>query len=232
MPNRILRDGILTSARVNSLRENAELFYRRLMSVVDDFGRYDARANLLRVVCYPLKVDSVREADISRLLAEVQQAGLLALYEVDGRSYLQMMDFRQQIRATTSKYPPPPEDETHLHSTCVADDKQLHTKAEAKSETYPKSEAEGGPTAPFMEIMPKKLRDSPAFIIAWCLWVKDAADRGKPINANSARTQFGDMEAWTMEEAVLGLRNAVSGRKSMPFRPDPPKNKRKVIVAI
>lgn len=125
MPNRILREGILTSERVNNLGPAAELFYRRLMSVVDDYGRFDARPTLLRVSCYPLKIDSIREADISRSLAEAQSAGLIALYEVDGKPYLQMLDFRQQTRAKHSKYPHPPPgcvaDATHVHSTCIAD---------------------------------------------------------------------------------------------------------------
>ena len=36
MPTRILRDGILTSERVNLLDWEAEVFYRRLLSVGDD----------------------------------------------------------------------------------------------------------------------------------------------------------------------------------------------------
>ena len=36
MPNRILREGILTSERVNALSWEAEVFYRRLMSAVDE----------------------------------------------------------------------------------------------------------------------------------------------------------------------------------------------------
>ena len=42
MPNRILRDTILRSERVARLSPTAELFYRRLMSVADDYGRYYA----------------------------------------------------------------------------------------------------------------------------------------------------------------------------------------------
>ena len=54
MPNRILREGILDSDRVNKLSWGAEVFYRRLMSVVDDFGRFDARIDLLKSKLYPL----------------------------------------------------------------------------------------------------------------------------------------------------------------------------------
>ena len=49
MPSRIIRDGILTSERINALTERAELFYRRLMSVVDDYGRFPANSGPFRV---------------------------------------------------------------------------------------------------------------------------------------------------------------------------------------
>lgn len=125
MPNRILRDGILTSERVNALNWEAEVFYRRLMSVVDDYGRYTAHPALLRAALYPLKLDAVRDANMERLLALVEQARLVRVYVVDGKRYLELLDFKQQVRAKDSKYPHPPGVSTHLHSTCVADAKQV-----------------------------------------------------------------------------------------------------------
>lgn len=110
MPNRILREGILSSERIEMLTFPGEVFYRRLMSVVDDYGRYDARPQVLRVSCYPLRVDRVREADISRWIAECEKAGLIVLYTVNGKPYLQMQDFRQQTRAKHSRFPSPPSD--------------------------------------------------------------------------------------------------------------------------
>lgn len=129
MPSRILRDGILTSERVNSLNWEAEVFYRRLMSVVDDFGRFTAHPALLRAALYPLKLDAVRDANMERLLASVEQARLVRVYEVAGKRYLELLDFRQQVRARASKYPPPPDAE-HVHSTCTADAEHVpHTGA-------------------------------------------------------------------------------------------------------
>ena len=129
MPSRILREGILTSERVDMLSPQCELFYRRLMSVVDDFGRFDGRPQMLRVSCFPLRVDRVREADISRWLDELQTAGLIALYAVNGKPYLEMHDFRQQVRAKESRYPSKPEvqsgcaaDATQVQSGCAADE--------------------------------------------------------------------------------------------------------------
>lgn len=97
------------------------------MSVVDDYGRFSAHPSLLRASCYPLRIDEVREADITRWLAEVQSAGLIALYAVEGKRYLEMLDFRQQVRAKQSKFPPPPkkgscnEDAQQTRSRCAAD---------------------------------------------------------------------------------------------------------------
>ena len=48
MPTRLLREGILDSERVNRLNAAEEVFYRRLMSKVDDHGFYDARSAILR----------------------------------------------------------------------------------------------------------------------------------------------------------------------------------------
>lgn len=140
MPNRIIREGILTSERVDALTNwAAECFYRRLMSVVDDFGRYYANPSLLRAACYPLKLDKVSNADIEKWLADCAGAALVSTYENNGKRYLQLQDFRQQVRANESKFPEPTADALQLHSKCVADAQHVRTKTE--SETYTKSKA-------------------------------------------------------------------------------------------
>ena len=107
MPNRILREGILTSERVCSLSWQAEILYRRLMSVVDDYGRYFGKPMALRAACYPLQLDAVRDADIEKWLAELVPAKLIRLYQINGAQFLEMSDFRQHMRAKKSKYPAP-----------------------------------------------------------------------------------------------------------------------------
>lgn len=115
MPNRILREGILTSPRIAKLGWPEEVFYRRLMSVVDDFGRYYADPGLLRAACYPRQLNKVSDSDIGKWLACVQKAALVRVYPAqDGERYLELLDFGQQVRAKKSKFPDP-------HSTCVAD---------------------------------------------------------------------------------------------------------------
>ena len=123
MPNRIIRDGILRSEKVNSLEPLAELFYRRLMSVVDDYGRTEAHPTLLRSSCYPLLIDKVDEPTVKNHLKECQKVGLIQLYTVDGKHFIQLVNFNQQVRAKVSKFPQPPADDIG----CAAD--AMHMKS-------------------------------------------------------------------------------------------------------
>lgn len=134
MPNRIIRDGILTSERIVQLSWPAEVFYRRLMSVVDDYGRYSANLKLLRSACYPLQIDKVTDADVGKWLTDCVTADLVSVYPAqDGKRYLEMRNFGQQVR-TKSKYPAPPEstnDTTKTeenNSDPIAGDDRLHGK--------------------------------------------------------------------------------------------------------
>lgn len=125
MPNRILREGILTSRRIAMLSWPAEVFYRRLMSVVDDFGRYHATPMLLRAACYPLQLDKVSDQDIGKWLGETRKAGLVRVFESGGMEYAELLDFRQQVRAKGSKFPQPPPDDSGMRGECVAGDVQV-----------------------------------------------------------------------------------------------------------
>lgn len=127
MPNRILREGIITSPRIARLSGWAdEVFYRRLMSVVDDFGRFHADPGLLRAACYPRQLNKVSDSDIGKWLTACVTAALVRVYPAsDGESYLQLLDFRQQTRAKESRFPAPDSvciaDATHTPSNRIAD---------------------------------------------------------------------------------------------------------------
>lgn len=124
MPNRIIREEILTSERVNSLDHAAEVFFFRLMLKADDFGRYTAHPSLLKAGLYPLRLDAVREADITRWIATCEKAGLIALYEEQGKRFLVIPNFRQRTRAKHAKYPAPPDSEPD--GGHVTDTRQSH----------------------------------------------------------------------------------------------------------
>src|SRR5690242_15426432 len=109
MPNRILREGILSSDRVNEIAAEppVEVTYRRLYSVADDFGRFSAHPSLVRAAIYPLRLNQYTDADITQHLQRCADTKLIRLYEVNAKPYLEILDFRQRTRAMRSKYPGP-----------------------------------------------------------------------------------------------------------------------------
>lgn len=109
MPNRYLREGFIESEAVNTLSWQAETFYLRLIVKVDDFGRTECSSKLLRAKLFPLKLEQVRDADVERWIAECEKSGLIRVYALDGKRYLQMNKW-EKGRALANKFPPPPTD--------------------------------------------------------------------------------------------------------------------------
>ena len=108
MPNRYVREAAIKSKAVNSLSWQGEVFWRRMLNLVDDFGRYSADPEELRADVFPRQLEKVREADISRLLLECEQAGLLFRFSANAKWYLVINQW-EQGRAKKSKYPVPPD---------------------------------------------------------------------------------------------------------------------------
>ena len=110
MPNRIIKESICTSENLNDLSPEEEVFFYRLMVNCDDFGRLDARANVIRAKCFPLKLDEVKDDQILQWLESLSNHNLLSVYSVNGSGkFLQIITWEnhQQVRAKRSKYPAP-----------------------------------------------------------------------------------------------------------------------------
>jgi hypothetical protein len=120
MPTRILRDGILQSVPVDRLTLEAELLYRRLMSVADDNGRYHGLPALIRAACYPLRVDRVSVEDVARWLTELTSGDspLVLAYSVAGIPLIQIEKFRQKVR--TPKFAGPDQADTSVASSSAS----------------------------------------------------------------------------------------------------------------
>jgi len=113
MPNRIIRDGILSSESVDALDFAEEVFYRRLQSVADDHGRFYANPKLIRAACYPLRLDRVSDDDVISWMKGCAAAGLVDIYVgTDGKKYIQIIKFGQRVQAR-SKFPDPSNDVIH-----------------------------------------------------------------------------------------------------------------------
>lgn len=114
MPNRFLHESICTSDTIEQLSPEEEVFFYRLLVQCDDFGRFDARPPVLLARCFPLRLGRVKESHIRTWLMKLQSVGLLCVYQVDGRPYLLVTNWSryQQGRASTSRFPEPPVDDT------------------------------------------------------------------------------------------------------------------------
>jgi hypothetical protein len=135
----LVREGINSSSRINRLSFGAELLYRRLMLVADDYGRFHASPATIRGACWPLCPEKVTEKQVGSWLSECYQGEkpLLSEYMVDGARYLIINDFGQQIR-TRSKYPEP---DSNLKADCSQPASSRRSRiSEAKAETQANAE--------------------------------------------------------------------------------------------
>ena len=127
----------------------------RLITLADDYGRYEAHPMLIRNEAFPYgdpdgkdvpveKVDSALRA----LCGQNDGSGLIQLYEVGGTRYLQINRWKERARSE-SKYPCPTDDchvpdtcqssDCHLSDTCQADDCHLSGTCQSDDKQMPSS---------------------------------------------------------------------------------------------
>jgi len=125
MPNRILRASLRQSRRWNSCSFFDQSFYIRLLTLVDDYGRYEAHPQLLANECFPYGDDKglpVSCESIDRSLAVIREAGLAVIYENQGNHYIKLLRWKERVR-TTSRFPEP--SDSQMTVKCLSNGKQM-----------------------------------------------------------------------------------------------------------
>lgn len=89
----------------------AETVFFHLLSIADDYGRYDARREILMADVFPLRREVSEEA-LERWLQQLAAADLIRFYEVNGEPYLYLPKWSewQRLRDSREKFPPPSAD--------------------------------------------------------------------------------------------------------------------------
>lgn len=105
MPNRILRDWT-DSYHIERLSPEAERLFIRIIMKADDYGRFHGDPRLIRSACFPL-LASVTDSHVDAWMKECLEAGCLIKYQVKGRRYLAVVEFKQRLRNEASKFPSP-----------------------------------------------------------------------------------------------------------------------------
>ena len=140
MPNRLLKEGIRTSRKINSLSDFEFRTWAYLITYVDDYGRGSADPELLKGFVFPRRKE-VREQDIQKALAALERTGSILLYEVAGEPYFCFPNWSQHQRIQTkkSKYPAPADSDISRWSTVN------HGESPPESESNPNPESESNP---------------------------------------------------------------------------------------
>lgn len=108
MPNRIIKESIHTSTKLNKLSDFQFRLWISLIVYVDDYGRGDARPAVIKGSCFPLR-SNVTLKSIEDALHQLSITGCISLYEVDGKAYLCLTNWEnhQRIQTKRSKFPSP-----------------------------------------------------------------------------------------------------------------------------
>ena len=108
MPNRLIKETIRTSKKINSLSDFEFRTWAYLVTYVDDYGRGSADPEILKGFVFPRRKE-VREQDIQKALAALERTGSILLYEVAGEPYFCFPNWseHQRIQTKKSKYPAP-----------------------------------------------------------------------------------------------------------------------------
>ena len=108
MPNRIIKESICTSEKLAELTDFEFRLWVGLIVSVDDYGRGDARAKIIKGRVFPLR-ERVTVMEIDAAINSLAAKGCISLYDVDGKSYFWFPTWasHQRIQTKKSKFPEP-----------------------------------------------------------------------------------------------------------------------------
>lgn len=115
MPTRYLKPGIRDSELIDRLSPMAEVLFYRLLVTVDDFGRFDARPAMIKSQCFPIK-EKTTPKHCEDALKELCESGLVMVYQVDGKPYVQILKWDNVPRSKESKFPAPVDGCMHMYA--------------------------------------------------------------------------------------------------------------------
>ena len=92
MPNRIIKESIRTSKKINAMTDFQFRFWTYLITFADDYGRGIADPEIIKGFVFP-RLNRLRESDIVKTLAELADMGAVKRYEVGGTWYFELSDW-------------------------------------------------------------------------------------------------------------------------------------------
>lgn len=153
MPNRIIRESLLDSARYAGLTNEAKLLFFHMLLLADDFGCIGVSETFLRRRAF---YDMPTGQKIAKLLNELVDVDLVRTYEAQQAVYAFIPRFRQRLQRNTLRHPKPPE------SLIIGDEQAIEKFNEIKE--IIKIPTVGNPLAnrfPTAEVKRREVKTSP-----------------------------------------------------------------------
>lgn len=214
MPQRFLRPGIVTSRRFNACSWQAQSFYIRLLTLVDDFGRYEADPVILKSHAFPLHED-LRSSQVQKLCLELQANQLATFYRADGKEVLELTRWIERARAEKSKFP-----------ARIAGCEQLYAvdnkSSPPSSSSSPPSSSSPSPrhgvagegleeksSIPGSTALPLVLVAEPRFVRAWTMWLEHLRQKRKPATLHAQDLQLRQCVEWGLERSIRAIETSV-----------------------
>ena len=110
MPNRVIKESIRTSKKVNALSDFEFRLWIYLITYADDFGRGSADPELLKGLVFPRR-KGITESQIQKTLDGLANNGMVTLYTVEDEPYFYFpnWDKHQRVQTKKSRFPNPEE---------------------------------------------------------------------------------------------------------------------------
>ena len=150
MPNRVVKESICDSEKINRLTPFEEVTFYRLLVNADDYGCFDAREMFVKSRLFPLR--DIKATEVKKTVERLAEVGLINLYTVKGKPYLIINKWaeHQRLRVSRHKFPTPDEadeirdcdNSPQLAATRHNSPPDARTHKETESETETESESE------------------------------------------------------------------------------------------
>lgn len=206
MPQRFLRPGITTSDAWNAVSFEAQSFYIRILTLVDDFGRYDGRLPILHGQCFALRTD-ITPKKTAALRCELHEAYLIQVYESGGKEFIQVERWNERARSDKSKFPDPPQRNPAESSEAQEKDASLAIASAITS-------------SPLVIPLPVELDNEP-FRKAWEEYLQYRTERRLPKYTSTGTAKlYAKLARWGMPIVLPSIERTITSNWQGLFHPD------------
>lgn len=178
MPNRVIRDSILTSRQVARLDWFQQALFVRLILGCDDYGRYYGAPD---IICGHLFSTSsgVTQELVAEGLGKLEEEGLIVTYQVEGETYCALPQWSkyQVCRTRREKFPSPPTEVPVQEPKIFTP--QFHEAKQASIETAPEAKSAPNPIQSESEIESQSEAESESEGPAGRKAAEAAAEKGR-----------------------------------------------------